>query len=131
MGMRKTAFLEWPKIAVLIAIMAISFGAFSYMWMSKIPEIKGMHIVLKSWTREAPSFTVKVSELRDEPSKFDGSIVVVRGAVTFAARLPELGREVWTLQDGTGSIDIEIVEPQGWQNGETITVEGVFLIVRR
>ncbi len=71
--------------------------------------------------------SVRISDIRDNPSQFQNKKVTIGGTVDEALTLPILGVGVYQLNDGTGKI---WVKPEGTvpEKGEDVMVTGTLKV---
>lgn len=68
--------------------------------------------------------TVPIGRLLDDPARYDGETVRVKGEVTSA--IGALGRGAYRLNDGTGTLNVVSEERGAPREGARVGVEGMF-----
>jgi DNA/RNA endonuclease YhcR with UshA esterase domain len=68
--------------------------------------------------------TVPIGRLLDDPARYDGETVRVKGRVTSA--VGALGRGAYRLNDGTGTLNVVSEEHGAPREGARVGVEGLF-----
>lgn len=68
--------------------------------------------------------TMPIGRLLDDPSRYDGERVRVKGEVTSA--VGALGRGAYRVNDGTGTLNVVSESGGAPREGATVGIEGVF-----
>ncbi|HUP00055.1 MAG TPA: hypothetical protein VM737_00795 [Gemmatimonadota bacterium] len=68
--------------------------------------------------------TLSIERLLDDPSRYDGETVRVKGEVTSA--IGALGRGAYRINDGTGTLNVVSDERGAPREGARVGVEGIF-----
>ncbi len=68
--------------------------------------------------------TMPIGRLLDDPARYDGEKVRVRGEVTSA--IGALGRGAYRINDGTGTLNVVTEDGGAPREGARVGVEGIF-----
>ncbi len=68
--------------------------------------------------------TMSIGQLLDDPARYDGETVRVKGEVTSA--VGALGRGAYRVEDGTGTLNVVTERGGAPREGARVGIEGVF-----
>ena len=118
------------SVSILLAGIALAWTWFSAT-QTRVTDVKGVYVELLHWSRDAKPEAIDVQDLKNSYMFYAGRIVTVRGKVNFAGHNPNIGIEVWTLDDGSGLVDVASHSKLEWFADEEVTVVGILHVVRK
>ncbi len=120
-------------ISLTFLVFLIAQGTWFDMSQTEIKSmyIEGKYIVKEPHSRTFPPNATEIEYLKSNYSYFENETIVIRGVASFKTSEPDLGKDIWTIEDETGAIDVLVHAKTPLKEGELIAVRGIFRVVHK